>query len=101
MTGAGFDRYPAEIGELGYGRFTTEAAVSAGFDSAEGHSPVIGLRRSKVFPPLAGVCFAPIKSCVFMTLILRSAMKRFRIYYPECQSAGRSFLLATYRHIIQ
>src|SRR5215467_7408030 len=32
-----FDRYPAEIGELGYDCLTTEAAVSAGFDSAEGH----------------------------------------------------------------
>src|SRR5262249_3949167 len=37
MAGPSFDRYPAEIGELGYDCLTTEAAVSAGFDSAEGH----------------------------------------------------------------
>ena len=37
MAGPSFDRYPAEVGELGYDCLTTEAAVSAGFDSAEGH----------------------------------------------------------------
>src|SRR4029077_17492853 len=56
---------------------STEAAAAL-----VAHSPVMGLRRSKVFPPLAGVSFAPINSCVFMTLILRSAIKRFGIYYP-------------------
>src|SRR5262245_54357447 len=37
MAGPGFDRYPAEIGELGYDCLTAEAAVSAGFNSAERH----------------------------------------------------------------
>ena len=62
------------------------------------HSPVMGLRRSKVFPPLAGVSFAPINSWVFMTLILRSAIKRFGIYYPWMPVCEAQFLVETYRH---